>query len=173
MNTTNNSVSSGKKKKTGRFNLMDLVLVLIIVLVIATVLYIFDPFAWIKGMTAKQDRDIIYTVEFVNVDEAFLNKIQENDLVIDSVSKNTMGTVTVPDYNHHYTELQYVDQQGVLVSYPNRYNVLVSISTAAEYVEGEGYSVNSRRIAVGEKLSLRFPDFAAEGYCIGLVVSTD
>ena len=171
MNTANNSAVSSKKKKTGRFNLMDLILVLIVVLVIATVLYIFDPFAWIKGMTSKQEKNIIYTVEFVNVDEAFINKIQENDLVVDAVTKNTLGTVTVPDYNHQYTELQYVEQQGVLVSYPNRYNVLVSISTAADYVEGEGYSVNSRRIAVGEKLSLRFPDFAAEGYCIGLVVS--
>jgi hypothetical protein len=45
---------------------------------------------------------------------------------------------------------------------------LVTITVLAEYTEGEGYSVGDRRIAVGEKMSLRFPNFAAEGYCIAL-----
>ena len=46
--------------------------------------------------------------------------------------------------------------------------VCVTISVMADYDEGEGYSVGGRRIAVGEKLALRFTDFAGEGYCINL-----
>ena len=120
-------VSPGKKQKTGRFNLIDLVLILIVVVVIAAVIYILDPFSWIQNMTAKQSRTIQYTVEILGVDEDFLDKIQENDVVVDSVSKNGMGTVTAVDYNTRYSELQYVQQQGVLVEYPDRYNVIITI----------------------------------------------
>ena len=54
------------------------------------------------------------------------------------------------------------------MTYEDKYNVTVTVTVLAQYEEGEGYSVGDRRIAVGEKLSLRFPNYAAEGYCIGL-----
>ncbi|MBE6545871.1 MAG: DUF4330 family protein [Ruminococcaceae bacterium] len=175
MNNSANSVTdSSKKKKIGRFNLIDLILVVIILLVIAAVLYVFAPFSWIKKLAVGEHEQIQYTVEIMGVDEALLEKIKENDTVVDSVSKNTLGTVIAIDYNTKYTELQYVqketdEKEGVLVEYPDRYNVQITIAAEADYVEKEGYSVNHCRIAVGEKMALRFPDFAGEGYCIGLL----
>ena len=59
---------------------------------------------------------------------------------------------------------------GVLAAHDGKYNVIVTISADGEYKEGEGYSVNGRRIAVGEKMALRFPNYVGEGYCIALSV---
>ena len=148
-------------------------LVLIILLVISTVIYVFAPLSWIRNLSATQTRNIQYTIEIVGVDEDFIDAIQEEDVVINSITKNNLGKVdAVDDYKPNYTELQYVQNgtkvEGVLSKHPSRYNIIVTISATASYVEGEGYSVNATRIAVGEKLALRFPDFTCEAYCIGL-----
>lgn len=183
MNNANNGsgVSAKKKKSSGRFNFIDFLLIVIVLLIVATVIYVFAPFSWIKNLTSTQTRNIQYTVEILGVDEAFAEKIKENDTVVDSISKSGMGNVVAVDYNNKYTELQYVitenpedgsqKTEGVLAEYPGKYNVIITIYGQAEYSEETGYSLNGARIAVGEKLSLRFPDYVGEGYCIGVVQS--
>jgi hypothetical protein len=71
-------------------------------------------------------------------------------------------------YRFFGAHFSYEGGEGVLSEHPNKFNLLVTISTTANYAEGSGYSVNATRIAVGEKLALRFPDYVAEGYCIYL-----
>lgn len=175
MNHPNNVASQGKrnKKKQGKFNLVDFLIVLIVLLLLGSVVYLFSPISLVRRLMTEEKKNIYYTVEFQGVEEEFISKITENQTVVHSVSKNTMGTVTAVDYNTKYTELQFVENEegevaGVLAEHPNRYNVVVTIYSTSEYAEGVGYSVNGQRIAVGEQLSLRFPDYAAEGYCIGL-----
>ncbi len=166
-----------KKNKNGRFNFIDLILVVLILLVIAILIQVFSPISLIKNLASNQTKEIQYTVEFLGVDQEFIDRIKEDDLVINSVTKNNMGTVVAVDYNTKYSELQYVENgtegEGILSEYPNRYNLLVTISATADYVKENGYSVNATRIAVGEKLDLRFPDYVSEGYCIGLDTDVD
>ncbi len=175
MSTSGNGAKSPslKKRKEKRFNLLDVLIILVALLVIATVFYIFTPFSRLEKAVKKQTQNIHYTVEILGVDEAFLQNIKDNQMVIDSVSKNSLGTVTAVDYHTKYTELQCVVDEdgkatGVLAEYPDRYNVVVTINATADYLEGEGYSVNHCRIAVGEKMTLRFPNYVCEAYCIGL-----
>ncbi len=161
-----------KNKRKGRFNLIDFLLIVIVLLVVATVIHVFAPFSRLQSLVKSDSQTVEYTVEILGVEEELIDKIKENDAVLDSVSKNKMGTVIAVDYHTKYTELQYVQQNdqtvGVLAEHPSKYNIIVTISVNADYMEGSGYSVHSRRIAVGEKLSLRFPDYACEGYCIAL-----
>ena len=146
---------------------------LILLLIIATVIYLFTPFSKLQALRKQESRTISYTVEVEGVDmELFKEKIKEGETVIDSVSKNTMGVVYNVDGNTEYSELQYRPQTnkeiGVLATYDDKINLKITISVSADYVKGEGYSVNGTRIAVGEKLSLRFPNYVCEGYCIDL-----
>lgn len=169
-------VSNGKAKRSGRFNFIDFLLIVIVVLIIATVIYVFAPFSKIRQQMRSEAQIIEYTVEVLNVDKKFLNQIKENDTVIDSVSKNNMGTVTAVDYNTQYTELQYnqATDEGTLATYPTlyeRYNIIITVSVTADYLAGSGYSVGNVRLAVGEQLFLRFPDYACEGFCIGLTTT--
>lgn len=166
------SVRSERKKNSGHFNFIDFILIILVLAILAIAIDIFAPFSKIRAKLTNDSKTIEYTVEVLGVDEVFIDKIKENDTVMDSVSKNHLGTVTAVDYNTKYTELQYVQQGdqkvGILAEYPHRYNVIVTISVSAEYSSGSGYFVGNVRIAVGELFSLRFPDYSCEGYCIGL-----
>lgn len=172
------SKKKNSKNKRGRFNLIDFLLIVIILLVIATVFYVFAPFSAVKNLISSQNVTIEYTVELVGVDKDMINKIKENDSVIDAVSKNPIGTVQVADYNYPNTVLQYVEAEnedaieGILVEHPDKCNVLVTISASAEYMEKAGYTVNHCRIAVGEKMQMIFPNYIGEGYCIDFSVKS-
>ena len=172
MKNKNSALADNKTYKGGkrRFNFIDVLIILAFILIGAIVLNLFFPQGLFKSSSVK--KEIQYTVEFLGVDELFVDKIKENDTVIDSVAKYNMGNVMTVDSSMPYTELKYDSAEGVghLATFENKYNVLVTVSVAAEYNEGEGYSVGDRRIAVGEKLSLRFPDYASEGYCVSLSV---
>ena len=165
-------LKSKSRSNAGRFNLIDLLLIIIALVMVAAVVYVFLPTSWIKGVLSDDSISIQYTIEIQGVDEALLKNINENDVVIDSVSKSELGIVTAVDYSTHYTMLQYDEtkQSGVLSVVPNKYNVIVTITADAEFISGEGYSVNGTRIAVGEAIKARFPNGAFEGYCISVPV---
>ncbi|MBQ8848916.1 MAG: DUF4330 family protein [Clostridia bacterium] len=177
--SVNTNSASSKKKKNGRFNFVDFTLIVILLLILGALIYSFSPISLIKKWTGNDTRNIQYEVEFTNVDEAFIDMIKTNDAVGDAVTKSNIGTVTMVN-NTKYIEYKTVetvrDEGGEAikeytvtpVEYPNKYNVLVTITVAATFSEGEGYSVESTRIAVGEKMALKFPNFKCEGYCVGV-----
>lgn len=165
--------STRVKKQRRKFNFVDLLIILALLLLAAIVINIFTPGSVFGNYFGKEEVTIQYTVEFTNVDQTFVDKIKEADNVVDSVSKFTIGRVTAVDASTNYSELQYSEASAsaVIVTYPDRYNLLVTITVDATYEEGSGYSVRDKRIAVGEKMSLRFPDYADEGYCIDVIVT--
>ena len=179
--TSGTAIKVKSKKKKGGFNFVDFLLILIAVAIIVGVVYLFSPISVLKNATKAVSGTLDYTVEIKNVDVSFIDNIKENDIVIDSVSKNTLGTVSAVDHNTKYTELSYKladeeqEQQyeGFMMEYPDRYNVSVTITAPADYIAGQGYSVNNCRVAVGEKLSLRFSDFVCEGYCVYVTPTED
>ena len=163
------SATVGSKRKKFKFNFIDFLIILLVLAIVAAVIYIFAPFSWIQQKNGSID--LQYTIEIQGVDEAFIENINEHDVVVDSVSKNVIGKVIAVDYNTQYSELKYDESNrtGILSVFPDKYNLIITISTAnALYVEGEGYSVNGCRIAVGEKISAKFPSYVSEGYCIGI-----
>ena len=95
------------KQKGRRFNFVDLLIILAIILFLAIVVNIFLPTSFMSSFGENTEREIQYTVELSYVDEDFVDKIKENDAVIDSVSKYSLGEVIMVDYNNHYTELEY------------------------------------------------------------------
>jgi len=184
MNNSNNTTSSttSSNRRTAKFNFVDLALIVVAALLIGALIYVFSPISTIKNWVNRETKNIRYIVEFTNVDEAFIDKIKDGDMVVDSVSKSALGSVTGEvDYNTKYSVLQAKkvepteeeggvpsdpEYKGVLVEYPDKYNVRVTVSASAKYFEGTGYTVDSKRIAVGEKMYLKFPNFIGEGYCI-------
>ena len=164
----NTSVNTKSKTKRGRFNIIDLLLIVLALLIIATLVYVLLPSSAIRKLTADKKTNITYTIEITGIDEKYIDKIKEGDVVIDSVSKNTLGKVVSIDNPTPYKELRYNegDAIGVLSPVEGKYNVIVTISATAEYQQGKGYTVNGTRIAVGEKIYARFPDYTCEGYSI-------
>lgn len=167
---SNTSNKIRQKVKGGKFNIIDFLLIVVVLLIIGTLIYVFLPSSAIRSITADKKVNIDYAIEILGVDEEFIDNIHENDTVLDSVSKNSLGTVTAVDYSIQYTELKYSEENeaGVLSPVMGKYNVIVTVSATAEYEDGVGYTVNGTRIAVGEKINARFPDYVCEGYCISI-----
>ena len=174
MKQKNKKDSSDKKveKRRYRFNLIDILLILFAVAIVFVAINVVSPFSFMEKLKSNSDHTIQYTVEFTCVDQEYIDRIKEDDAVMDAISKNALGTVTAVDYNTHYSELKYDEenQVGKLADYTDKYNLIVTITAEGIYTSGKGYSVNSQRIAVGEKMSLRFPDYAAECYCIDISI---
>ena len=175
MNENSNIASSSRKRsqKKRSFNIIDFLIIVLALLVVGALVYVFLPTSWVKNLTADRTETIHYSIEILGVDEEFLECIKENDKVLDSVTKNDLGTVTAVDYGIQYTQLEYSNeaQAGVLSPVAGKYNVIVTISATAEFEQGEGYSVNGKRIAAGEKIAARFPSYTCEAYCISVPVN--
>ncbi len=162
--------ASARRDRARHFNIIDVLIILAVLLLVAIVINIVAPTSLWAGLNSGSTQVIQYTVEFTGVDRDFVDNISENDTVVDTVSKFALGTVAAVDNNSHYRVLGYNEEldEGGYTTYQDKYNVLVTVTVTAEYEEGVGYTVGDRRIAVGERLSLRFPNFICEGYCIGV-----
>ena len=169
-NKNKNAVdASNAKKQRKRFNLIDFLILLFVLAFVFVVINVFSPTSFFKKIRYDAEKTLTYAVEFRAVDKEFIDKILENDKVIDSVSKHSLGKVRAVE-KYEYTTLEYdsVNGNAVYAAHADKYNVVVTITATATYRAGEGYSVNDCRIAVGEKLALRFPNYSGEGYCINL-----
>ncbi len=157
-------------KMRHRFNFIDFILILLAAFVIFTAINIVSPMSILDKLNSDPTHTIHYTVEILGVDDEYIEKVKENDAVVDSISKHSLGTVVAVDYNTRHTVLEYDETQnaGVLSVYPDKYDIIITVTAKASYKSGEGYSVNGHRIAVGERVSLRFPDYVGEGYCVGI-----
>ena len=110
VNTTPSTPS--KKKRNGRFNFVDLTLIIISVLVLGAIIYSFSPVSLIKKWTNNDIRNIQYEVEFQNVDVTFIDLIQQDDTVSNAVTKDAIGTVTMVNKDK-YVEYQPVRTERV------------------------------------------------------------
>lgn len=171
MNENNNSIQQKKKRSRKKFNLIDFLLIVVILLITASLVYLFLPSSWVKNITADKTVQIRYVVEIKGVDGQYINNIAAAQLVQDSVSKGDIGYVEAVE-NNPYSELRYDLQQdsgiGVLSSIEGKYDLTITITADAHYEDGEGYTVNGTRIAVGERIYTKFPNYACEAYCIGV-----
>lgn len=164
------------KKKSKKFNFVDFLVIILILAIVGTGIYLLSPASFLKNLQSGKEGTLIYTIEIKGVDSEYLAKIEENDAVIDSVTKVSLGTVTTVDRNTKHSVFECREStenpgtyEGVFAEYPDQYDVIVTITADAEYVPQSGYFVNHRRIAVGEKISLRFPNYVGEGYCISMI----
>ena len=163
------------EKKQRKFLFVDFLIILLILAIVGGAVYLFSPGSFLNKTRKSTEGTLIYTVEIKGVSKDYLNKIQENDVVVHGATKSAMGTVSAVDYTNNDTVLDYVWNEkeeayvGTLVPSPDQYSVLVTITASADYVAEDGYFVNNTRVAVGEGMALRFPNFAVEGYCISVI----
>ena len=152
-------------KKRGGFNAVDLLIVLVLVGIIA--LFVVSNF--VNKDTAGETVEIEYVLLIEGVDEDFINKINVGDKAFDAFGDFLLGRVSAVDYTEHYAVYEHDSESGEIIAteYPDKYNVRVTLSSEnATFEDTVGYSVSGRRVSVGGKVEVRFPSYAAEGYCV-------
>lgn len=172
-NISHNQGGTSVKKKKRKFNIVDFFIALIAVMIIVVLVYAFSPWSQIQKLWNQNEISLQYTVEIRGVDEQFSDLIKKGDQAINSVNKNSLGTVSGIESVEISKVLNYeMDESGVahgvLLDDPDKFDITVHITATAEYEKGVGYTVNGCRIAVGEELFFRFPQFTCSGYCVAI-----
>ena len=169
MNNANNIPLKNNKKTKRKFNFIDFLILLLILTVLVVAVFTIASWSSIEKLLTSSQVSLQYTVELRGVDAEFINNIKTGDTVTDSVSKTELGSVTRVDIEKH-SILDYKEENGVYTGVPayydDKYDITVYISSNAEYLSGTGYTINGTRIAIGEILNLRFPNFSSSAYCI-------
>ena len=83
--------SPKKIRQGGKFNIIDFLLIVIVLLIIGTLVYVFLPSSAIRSITSDKTVEIDYAIEIIGVDEEFIDNIKQDDMVLDSVSKSQLG----------------------------------------------------------------------------------
>jgi hypothetical protein len=176
MNENKNNV--GSAKKSGKFNVLDFLIIVVVLFVLASAIVITIP--KIQESVEIGEKVIInYTVVFEGVNDRVYDKIKGNQMAMDAQSNRALGTVEqseVAPYSE-YVLVRETNAEGETVYTAVKQeiaekgkNVTVTITANAVYNEGSGYTVDGYRIAVGKEMDIRFADFTGTAYCTGVTV---
>ncbi len=168
----NNSVQKKKKNKT--FNIVDLFVLLLIITLIAALIYAFSPWNFIKSKLNSDKEKVEYVVKIENVDVALQevkNIISAGQTVLYAETGKEIGHVIGFEFDEAKT-LSYKKDQGYgdeivgdMSDISDKCTLLLIINVDADYKKDVGYTANGQRIAVGEKLSVKLPNFSGNGIC--------
>ncbi len=166
-------------KRKLRINLIDILILAVILAAAAVLVYVYAGI----GRTDVQDVETVfleYVVEVPELEGSMANLLAQGDVAEDAISRVRLGTV----YSHENKEFLSTDfdeennrevykpvqnYDGENMENRGLRNLYITIHAEA-VVTDRGYMVNGKKIAVGDKLSLRFPDMYAVGFCINLRV---
>lgn len=156
-----------KNSQKHRFNIIDFLITVIVLLVIAMLAYIF-VFSG-KSAASSDTVKITYTLEVSNVRDELIDKALDNDgvTVVEGTSKYNLGKVKNIDTEDATVASRNPDDGTYLeAKYDNHQNVSFTVEAEAtkDAVSGR-YRINGFEISVGSLVYLRLPNFAGTSYC--------
>ena len=154
-------------KKKARFNLIDAIIILIILLVVGAAVYLLVTD---YGDSKKAENgNVEFVVRLSAVDEHALSLITENQIVKDSVSGTTLGTIREvrTEKTRYYGDTAVPSGGGYTLTiseYEDKYDVYVTISAHANLDDKGIYSIGNTRILVGSTVYFKVPSFTQISY---------
>ena len=156
-----------KNSVKSRFNIVDIIVILIAAAIVFGFFWSFDPFDWFDGGVDFRDAAISYVVEIKGVDNELVSSVRIGDNVIDNVSSDIIGNVTEVTVQPSY---EWVSENGEMIKREmvGKSDMFIEVTARCIYKLGLGYGVNGNQITVGSRLSLRTINFSGVGYCISM-----
>ena len=151
-----------------RFNVIDVLIILIIAAVIYVLLNVFVFNDSQNDNTAVNYKTIQYVVEVNNIDKRFSEVVKAGQVVQDAIEKKVIGKVTgVQSIQYKKSTFDFEELKEVVASVEDR--ITLKITIEAEVMDTErAYIINGCEIRVGQSYSLILPDLYAVGYCVDL-----
>ena len=158
------------KHNQGKFNLIDLFVILILLAIVFAVVFLIDPFSTNAFRGEEKNVVLEYIIQIDYVEASLTDNIRLGDETLNATNKTSLGRVSAIRNDILYSEAYYNSEADVVYmqEYPDRYNLQITITSDAIYEEGKGYSIKGSRIAVGRQYSLMFPNYLGSGYCIAV-----
>ena len=150
-------------KPKGKFNFIDLLLLLVIIGSVVILAYIFvSPYT--GKITLAPTEDIVYTIQVDDIRSEFKGLISEGDTVKSTVSLREIGKVVSVEYqNVQYTGKD-KDGNTVISDYPDLYTAVITVAVKANTEDGL-YKAGDITISAGTQIGFRVPKYTADGYC--------
>lgn len=153
------------KKKKLRFNLIDLIILLVIAAAVFLLLQVFVFSGSNNQVDEVNYTNISYVFEIQKVDSRFDDLVEVGQPVQDAVERRNIGHVTgvqvVP-----YQELTFNAEEGIETVADFENAITLKITVEATAVESDqAFTVDGCIIRVGQQYSLALPNMYCVGYC--------
>ncbi|MBO4353824.1 MAG: DUF4330 domain-containing protein [Clostridia bacterium] len=160
------------EKRSTRFNFIDAVIILAVLLVIAAIVWIILLQNGTVG--ADETADIKYTVKISSVREEFVSAVKEGDEAVNSSTGAAIGKIT----GVKTEKAKYINADSAVkgedgtytasvAEYPDTYDVYVTVSVTAKVSANGVLYVDGNKILIGSPLYFRDGAFAAKGFITG------
>jgi len=159
-----------KNKRKYRFNIIDVLLLLVIVASLSGIVFlvVYDTDN-IGAENNDKKVEIMYTLEARNVKSILRGKINIGDSVFKNEGKLVLGQVIDVEYTDSvYTGYDPVKKEQFEASYPGHIDMRVRISVSATVDDNGIYRVGGDMLNIGENMSVRFPFYTGEYVCISI-----
>ena len=154
-----------------KFNIVDMVALIIIMVVCIALAMIIDPLDVIKKVSPNNEITLSYVVEFNNLNTKDNYNIVVGQSAVESLDDKQIGEViSVKKRNSQkWTVSDYNDKMELYVDYTQD-TIFVTIEVKCNYKEGDGYYLNGRQITVGKSMDIIFSDTntTLNGRCISI-----
>ena len=153
-------------KKTHRFNIIDIFLIIIIGAALGVLVYILMGNNLISN---SQNATILYKIEIRMIKNAMLpdiRKIQAGNEILDSVRNQSIGVIQEVEIEDAYLNVEN-QVTGIVeqVLVPEHSKIVITVRAQAEKSDIK-YFVSGKNIMVGIPIDFRTPHFINSGYCI-------
>lgn len=174
MGYTMKDAGAAEKHHVFRINLIDVSVIVVLVLAVLVAVSYFTDFS-LFGLGGEK-RSISYTVEFDTVSAEPAGSVKSGDGAVSVNGATSMGTVVSaniqPAVDYVYDpESGEIKAVGLPAADGGKAPVklVVRLDVSADYIVGEGYSVDGKRISVGTPIELNFAGFSGVGNCVAVV----
>ena len=164
-------MSSGNKSRSKyRFNIVDILLLLVIVVSVAGILFLYFFDGNVDGEEKKDNSvDIIFTLSQTEIPDILRGKINIGDSVTAKDGNVLLGEVTDTEYTDSvYTRYDVENNTSVDELYPGKIDVKIRVRIVAEKGEDGLYRINGYVLSPGKVMEIRFPYYTGEMVCTSI-----
>lgn len=154
-----------------KFNVFD---VIIIALIIVAAVVGFKMLEKTGEDAAQAVSEVMFTVEIANCENDIASKIEQGDDIYDSVKGGYYGKVEKVETKPTTSVVANTESgKYVLVEYPNRSNVYVTVKgTPTSMTEGN-IQFASQKVKVGTVAYLKSADYVGYGYVTDIIIAKE
>ncbi|MBR2459982.1 MAG: DUF4330 domain-containing protein [Clostridia bacterium] len=156
-----------KKSREYRFNIFDVILIVIFMAVIVSVAMLVIRSLPDDGTLTGNVR-VSYVISVNDIPEEVGDEVAVGQKVYDASTGEIIGTVSSVIVNGHI--IKGVNQEtgeNIANTVPGRCDLNVTVEAAAKY-DGNRYEINGKRIACGEMFEFRTSTASLSGICISM-----
>ena len=157
------------KKKT-KFNIVDVIIIVLVLAAIAAVIYVFFGSKLSSDGVSNEKKKISYVLQITELREFYVDNISKDDSVYEADTDKYLGkVVSVSSAAATRIGTDLASGAQVVSEIEGRVNLFVTIENEAEFYDGQ-YLVDGIPIIVGNVVSMVTPDLLAPANIVSVEI---